>query len=184
MPFAAQIVRRVILTAALDKLESPIEPGVFNSELSGFTIYVKKGNLQKGSWENVFIHHEDKANNQLRLITSKEGRIDSKGDNSEIFLSNATVTTFDKSNEQKIASEKVQDVRLEVQTKRGELIKKLTGAKRSAEEMGLTELGQYASTLKDPQQKTEAPAPMATTFITLHYATFICTFRCRSRNKV
>ena len=156
VPIAAGIVRQVILRAALDKLESPIEPGVFNSELSGFTIYVKNGNLETGNWENVFIQHDDKPNKQLRLITSKEGRIDSKGDDSEIVLKNATVTTFEKGNSQKIASEDVKDLRLEVQTKRGELVKKLTSTEEAPEEMGLTELAKYARSLDDPQQKNEA----------------------------
>src|SRR5215210_1223445 len=39
VPFAAGVVRQVALRTALYKLESPIEPGVFNTELAGFTIY-------------------------------------------------------------------------------------------------------------------------------------------------
>ncbi|CAN5479186.1 hypothetical protein BH10ACI1_BH10ACI1_14710 [soil metagenome] len=35
VPFAAQVVRGVALQTALYKLESPIEPGVFNTEIAG-----------------------------------------------------------------------------------------------------------------------------------------------------
>jgi lipopolysaccharide export system permease protein len=38
VPIAAQLVRKVALQTALYKLESPIEPGVFNTEVSGFSI--------------------------------------------------------------------------------------------------------------------------------------------------
>ncbi len=70
VPLAAQIVRKVALQTALYKLESPIEPGVFNTEIYGYTIYVKDGDLEKGTWQNIFIFYEDKATNQTRLITS------------------------------------------------------------------------------------------------------------------
>jgi lipopolysaccharide export LptBFGC system permease protein LptF len=35
VPFAAQIVRKVAVQTAIKKLESPIEPGVFNTEING-----------------------------------------------------------------------------------------------------------------------------------------------------
>jgi len=89
VPFAARIVRQVALQTALYKLESPIEPGVFNSELKGYTIYVKNGDYQKGIWENIFIYNEDKNKNETRLITSKRGRIDFQEGNSELVLENA-----------------------------------------------------------------------------------------------
>jgi lipopolysaccharide export LptBFGC system permease protein LptF len=66
VPFAAGIVRAVALQTALYKLESPLEPGVFNTEINGFTIYVKNVNFENGTWEKIFIINEDK-NGQLRL---------------------------------------------------------------------------------------------------------------------
>lgn len=155
VPFAAQIVRQVALKAALYKLESPIEPGVFNGEINDFTIFVEKGNIEKGIWENIFIYQEDKSNQQVRLITSREGRIDTSGDNSEIFLKNAAILTFEPTNNNKIVSEKIEDFRLEVKTKRGELIEKLARTRETPEEMGLVELNQFAKTL-DGIEKTEA----------------------------
>jgi len=152
VPFAAQIVRQVGLQAALYKLESPIEPGVFNADIDGFTIYVKEGNFEKGTWENIFIHQEDKENRQVRLITAREGRIDTQNEDSEIVLGKANVTTFESKGERKIVSESVENLRLVVQTKRAELIDKLTKTKTTPEEMGLTELARHAQTLKGIKQ--------------------------------
>ena len=94
VPFAARIVRQVALQTALYKLESPIEPGVFNTEINGYTIYVKDGDFEKGTWKNIFIYNEDQPNKSVRLITSKSGRIDSKEESSELVLENAVVNTF------------------------------------------------------------------------------------------
>ena len=41
VPVAAGLVRNVALQAAIKKLESPVEPGVFNTEFAGYTIYVR-----------------------------------------------------------------------------------------------------------------------------------------------
>ncbi len=153
VPIAAQIVRQVALQAALYKLESPIEPGVFNTEINGYTIYVKNGNIKDGTWEDIFIHQNDRKNNQVRLITSKNGRIDTKDDDSEIVLESATVTTFDTENREKIISEKVKNLRLVVQTKRGEIIDKLAKTKETPEEMGLNELVVYIKTLEGKEKR-------------------------------
>lgn len=159
VPFAAQIVRGVALQTALYKLESPIEPGVFNTELAGFTIYVKDGNLNNGSWENIFIYNEDKAGNQVRLITSKSGRIDSKDELSELVLENAVVNTFpinyEADNINKFVSENVGQIRFAIKTKRGELVEKITNGDKSLEELGLNELAEIAQN-KEGKESTEA----------------------------
>ena len=153
VPFAAQVVRGVALQTALYKLESPVEPGVFNTELAGFTIYVKNGNFENGSWENIFIYNEDKASNQARLITSKNGRIDSKDELSELVLENAIVNTFPVNNDVngKFVSENVGQIRYAIKTKRGELIEKITNGDKSLEELGLNELAKF-----EGKEKTEA----------------------------
>ncbi len=162
VPFAAQIVRRVALQAALHKLESPIAPGTFNTDIEGFTVYVKDGNRKDGNWQGVFIYHDDKENNEVRLITAKEGRIDTSDDDSEIVLSDAWVNTFSGEGKGKIGDspkkvvyESVKDLRLVVQTKRSEIIEKLSETKRTPEEMGLRELARHAATLEG-HKRTDA----------------------------
>ena len=155
VPFAAGIVKDVVLRAAIHKMESPVEPGVFNSELAGYTVYVKSGDMEKGVWRNIFIHQEDKEKKQTRLITAKEGRIDSEENDSEIVLKDASVTTFDNLKEEKIATENVEDLRLLVQTKRKEIIERLSKAEDTPQAMGLQELAEYSSTVEG-EKRVEA----------------------------
>ena len=159
VPFAAGIVRRVALQTALYKLESPIEPGVFNTEINGFTIYVKGGDLEKGTWKNIFIYNEDKQNKLVRLITSKNGRIDSNNESSELVLDNAVVNTIstneNNNTEKKLVTENVRQIRFAIQTKRGELIERLSKTEETPEELGLNELAQYAGK-KEGKEKIEA----------------------------
>jgi LPS export ABC transporter permease LptF len=158
VPLAAQIVRKVAVQSAIKKLESPIEPGVFNTEINGFTIYVKNVDFEKGTWKNIFIYTEDLQTNETRLITSKNGRIDFNDENNELVLEDAIITTFPgqtekneqikraKKAEKKYVSESVGNIRFAINTKRSELIEKINRGEITAEEMGLSELAQFART--------------------------------------
>jgi lipopolysaccharide export system permease protein len=156
VPLAARIARQVALQTALHKLSSPIEPGVFNSEINGYTIYVKNGDLEKGTWENIFIFNEDKNTKETRLITSKSGRIDANDENSELILENAIVSTFSTQKEKnKFASEHIGQFRVAIKTKRGEIIERLSKAEGTPAELGLRELAQYAEE-KEGKERIEA----------------------------
>lgn len=165
VPLAAQIVRQVALQTALHKLESPIETGVFNTEVQGFTIYVKDADLEKGKWKNIFIYQEDKLKNQVRLITSKNGRIDNlirdgqiviRAENVELVLEDSTVNTFSIQNiNQKLISENVKELRIPIQTKRQEIAEKISKSEESPEELGLKELANYAKS-KFGKERIEA----------------------------
>lgn len=156
VPLAARLVRTVALQTALKKLESPIEPGLFNREVAGFTIYVRDGDLETGRWRNIFIYNEDPRNNSVRLITSSEGRIDTTGPASELVLDKAVVTTLPTIPGQgKYVSENLGNVRFAIRTSRTEVLEKLTNAQLSMEELGLEQLAEYASTLQG-KEKVEA----------------------------
>ena len=156
VPFAASIVRQVALRTAIHKLESPIEPGVFNTEVAGYTIYVKDGDLTAGTWKNIFVFHEDEKSGTTRLITSSGGRIDSTGQMSELVLENAIASTFTKeSGKEKFVSESIGEVRFAIRTQRAELIQKLSSAELTPEELGLSQLSTYARS-KDGSERTEA----------------------------
>lgn len=156
VPFAARMVRSVALQTAIKKLESPIEPGVFNTEVAGYTIYVKGGDMSNGTWKNIFIYSEDDANGLVRLITSSNGRIDVTGEASELVLENATISSFPKEPGQgKFITENISDVRFAIKTKRGELIEKLSSSENTPEELGLSELSDYAQS-KDGSDRVEA----------------------------
>jgi len=156
VPFAARIVRIVAIQTAIYKLESPIEPGVFNTEVNGYTIYVKGADANSGSWKNIFVYNELKDAGIVRLITSTSGRIDSTDERSELVLNDAVVSTFTENGAlPKFSSENVKELRFAIKTRRGELINKLANAEPSAEELGLNELANFASQ-KEGKERTEA----------------------------
>ncbi|MEO6655679.1 MAG: LptF/LptG family permease [Pyrinomonadaceae bacterium] len=156
VPLAAKLVRSVALQTAIKKLESPIEPGVFNSEVAGYTIYVKDGDFETGRWKNIFIYSEDRANATMRLITSQQGRIDTSDQLSELVLENAAVTTLPITPGQgKYVSESIGEVRFAIRTRRSDLIEKLSSSQLTPEELGLQQLSEYASS-KDGKERVEA----------------------------
>lgn len=156
VPLAAGIVRQVALQTALYKLESPIEPGVFNTEVAGFTIYVKDGDIERGTWKNIFVYNEDEKTKTVRLITSSSGRIDYTDENSELVLENAVSSTFTKADgAEKFFSERIGEVRYAVKTKRSELVQRLNSSELTPEELGLNQLSNYAQS-KDGRERTEA----------------------------
>ena len=152
VPLAATLVRSVALQTAIKKLESPIEPGVFNTEVAGYTIYVKGGDFETGRWKNIFIYSEDKVSGNLRLITSQNGRIDTTGQVSELVLANATVSTVPiEPGVGKYVSENIGEVRFAIRTKRSELIDRLSLSELRPEELGLQELSDFAATKNGPE---------------------------------
>ncbi|MEQ1921169.1 MAG: LptF/LptG family permease [Pyrinomonadaceae bacterium] len=156
VPMAASFVRNVALQTAIKKLESPLEPGVFNTEVAGYTIYVKEGDIETGRWKNIFIYSEDTANNSVRLITSSQGRVDISDETSELVLENASVSTLPMTpGAGKYISESIGEVRLGIKTKRGDLIGKLQSPEITPEELGLAELSSYAAS-KDGKDRIEA----------------------------
>lgn len=146
VPLAASLVRKVALQTAIKKLESPIEPGVFNSEVGGSTIFVRDGNVETGRWANIFIYKSDAAAGIVRLITSKQGRIDVSDQNSELVLEDAIVTTLPlEPGAENYVSENLGEIRLAIKTQRSELIDRLSRSGGSLGELGLTQLADYAS---------------------------------------
>lgn len=144
VPFAARTIRRVALEAALAKLESPIEPGVFSVEFKNYVIYVRAGNKELGIWEKVFIYAPEK--DQTKLITAESGRIDQSNDRSELVLSDAIVTTLPRETATQAATiEKVNGLRVTLDTGRQQLKQRLQAADKSLDEMGLSELAQRAA---------------------------------------
>lgn len=163
VPLASGVVRSIALQTALYKLASPIEPGVFNTEIGGYTIYVKTGDKIDGDWENIFIYNEDKKKNELRLITAKSGKIDSTLEKdrefAELVLQNAVSTTLPLNPtaevKGKTASENIGELRLAIKTKRDDIVKRLTQSQGTQEELGLNELAQLANST-DAKERTEA----------------------------
>jgi lipopolysaccharide export LptBFGC system permease protein LptF len=156
VPVAASLVRRVALQTALQKLESPIEPGIFNTEIGGYTIYARSGDIARGFWSDLFIFNQDPSSGSVRLITAETGRIDLTDQNSELVLGNARVVSMPALGQNgNYTVENLGDVRLAIRTRRGELIQKLGEKQSTPEELGLDELADYAES-KEGKDRIEA----------------------------
>lgn len=152
VPFAASLVRNVVLQAAIKKLESPIEPGTFNSEVQGYTIYVAEGDRAAGEWKNVYVFRETADKGVASIITSAKGRLDFTDESTELVLSDAKVVTLPATPAERLVSESIGDVRLATNTRRNELIDRLTKSERVPEELGLRELSQVTETLEGKER--------------------------------
>jgi lipopolysaccharide export system permease protein len=152
VPLAAQLVRQVTLQAGIAKLESPIEPGQFNLDIPNYAFFVRNGDLEKGIWKNVFISNDSK-DGILRLITAKEGNLNSDNDQTELLLREANVVTVER--EKSPVFEKFELMNFAIPSKRSELLKKLSDSTILPEELGLPELAKFASE-KTGKEKTEA----------------------------
>ncbi|MDT7542847.1 MAG: lipopolysaccharide export system permease protein lptG [Acidobacteriota bacterium] len=129
-PRAVRSMRQVLYRAALDKLESPIQPRSFNTQLPGKVVYVRDGDESHGEWGRVFIHWSEPGG-ELRLITARKGRLDVGGDQTELVLSDAVVTTI--SPQQQVANspvgqiltERSEQLRLRINSGRASLASQL-----------------------------------------------------------
>lgn len=156
VPIAAAIVRRVATQSAIAKLESPIEPGVFYSEIDGFTILAEDADASTGQLKQVFIAQRDDPNGVIRFISSDIGRMDLDAEATELVLENARVTTVPVvSGQAKYAFEIIKDVRIALKTKRAAMLDRLSNAVRLPDELGLKELSDFVST-SDGKEKVEA----------------------------
>ena len=157
VPLAAELVQRVALETAIKKLESPIEPGVFNSEVSGYTIFVRDGDVETGRWNNIFIYKGDSGAGIVRLITSKQGRIDGSDQNSELVLEEAIVTTLPlEPGAGKYVSENLGEIRLAVKTQRSELMERLGRTGGSLGQLGWTQLAESAGEGGEARDRIDA----------------------------
>jgi LPS export ABC transporter permease LptG len=92
-PVSAQNLRDIALQAALYRLESPVEPRSFYTGIPGKVVYVREGDQEKGLWGKIFIHWEE-AGGEVRLVTARSGRLDFSGEQAELVLDDAVLTTL------------------------------------------------------------------------------------------
>ena len=146
-PNAAREIRKIGVQAALRKLESPVEPKTFYTEMAGKVVFVREGNTQSGEWGRVFIHWQDQG--KVRLVTARSGRIDTTGEQTELVLSDAEVVTLPEVNadaqttDRQITTEhssalRMKDERLDAGRK--SLLKNLEEYQLQPEELGWREL--------------------------------------------
>ncbi|MET0648915.1 MAG: LptF/LptG family permease [Pyrinomonadaceae bacterium] len=92
-PASAQNLRDIGLQAALYRLESPVEPRSFYTGMPGKVVYVREGDQEKGLWGKLFIQWEE-SGGLVHLVTARSGRLDFSGEQAELVLEDALLTTL------------------------------------------------------------------------------------------
>src|ERR1051325_4341221 len=143
-PEAARDLRRVMLEGALRKLDSPVEPRSFNTEIPGYVIYVRDGDKSQGTWGRVFIYAQQQ-DGSVRVVTARSGRIDSSNDRSELVLSDAVAWKIPRENGQRdYVVERLDQLRISINTGRAALMESLTQKDPGSEELDWSELREQA----------------------------------------
>jgi lipopolysaccharide export LptBFGC system permease protein LptF len=144
-PRASSMLRDAALKVALSKIESPIQPHTFNTEMPGKVVYVRDGDKARGQWGRVFIHWQDEER-ELRLITARNGRLDVTGEQTELVLNDAVVTTLpsnrgeQSANSTQVVTESSAQFRLRLNTGRNALVKKFQERRTEIDELDWREL--------------------------------------------
>jgi LPS export ABC transporter permease LptF/LPS export ABC transporter permease LptG len=163
-PSAAQDLRDAATRAALYKLESPVDPRSFYTDMPGKVVFVRDGDQESGQWGRVFIYWQE-AEGQARLVTARSGRIDITEERSELVLSDALITTLPSGGVEAIAkgaqvtterSEhlRVRDDRLNVG--RSALLKKIREREPELDEMEWARLLQQSQAGENEQVRRNA----------------------------
>ena len=141
-PRAQQHLRLVAVRSALYKLDSPVEPRTFTSDLPGYVIYVRDGDKSRGEWGRVFIHSQE-ADHSEDLITARSGRIDSSTEKSELVLQDAVRTKLPspEARDQAFVVERLAQLRIVFNTGRADLLARMQ-KESNPDEMGWSELRQ------------------------------------------
>ncbi|MCA1564975.1 MAG: LptF/LptG family permease [Acidobacteria bacterium] len=156
-PRASTLLREAALKVTLSKIESPIQPHTFNTEMPGKVVYVRDGDKARGQWARVFIHWQDEGQ-ELRLITSRSGRLDVTGEQTELLLTDAVVTTLptekgrQSTNSPQIVTESSAQFRLRLNTGRNALLKRFQERRAEIDELDWRELLEKARTAGDSEK--------------------------------
>ena len=155
-PEAARDLRRVALQGALRKLDSPVEPRTFNTEIPGYVIYVRDGDKSQGSWGRVFIYAQ-LADGSTRVVTARSGRIDSSNDRSELVLSDAAAMKIPAAGSQRdYVVERLDQLRITINTGRAALLESFSQKDLQTEELSWGELKQQLHSGSVDQEREAA----------------------------
>src|SRR6185312_8312567 len=158
-PLSARGLRRAAIMGALRKLDSPVEPRTFTTELPGSVIYVRDGIKAEGVWGRVFIYNQQ-PDGSTRILTSRSGRIDSSVDKSELVLRDAVLTILPKPSDNpaeksQYVTERSDQFRVAFDTGRRVLLSKLQSNESEPDEMLLSELREAAKLEGKPGREAQ-----------------------------
>src|ERR1700686_4476423 len=155
-PRAQQQLKSVAIRSALYKLDSPVEPRTFASDIPSYVIYVRDGDKSHGQWGRVFIQSQEADRSPL-LVTARVGRIDSAADKSELVLQDAMRTRLPspESRDQSFRVERLNLLRIVFPTGRSSLRARIQKQESGPDEMGWSELRQFIGQ-SNGEEKREA----------------------------
>jgi LPS export ABC transporter permease LptF/LPS export ABC transporter permease LptG len=142
-PRAQQQLKSVAIRSALYKLDSPVEPRTFATDLPNNVIYVRDGDKTAGQWGRVFIQSLQ-SDHSTMLVTAQSGRIDSSAEKSELVLQDAMQTRLPapEARDQSFVVERLDTLRIVFNTGRSGLLARLQKEESGPDSMGWTELRQ------------------------------------------
>lgn len=146
-PQASRDLKKAVLQGALRKLDSPVEPRNFNTEIPGYVIYVRDGDKNQGSWGRVFIYAQQ-PDGSNRVVTARSGRIDSSGEKSELVLNDAVATKIPAASsvdQRSYVVERLNQLRISINTGRAEILKRINESEMGPEELDWGDLRKQAS---------------------------------------
>jgi LPS export ABC transporter permease LptG/LPS export ABC transporter permease LptF len=149
-PQSERGLKRALIMGALRKLDSPVEPRTFTTEIPRSVIYVRDGNKVEGVWGRVFIYKQQ-PDGATGILTARSGRIDTSADKSELVLKDAVLTQMPApaaAETGQYVAERSEQFRIVFETGRSALLSKLEQADAGPDEMQWTELRQAAASGK------------------------------------
>jgi LPS export ABC transporter permease LptG len=163
-PVSAQNLRDIGLQATLYRLESPVEPRSFQTSMPGKVVYVREGDKEKGLWGKIFIQWEE-SGGLVRLVTARSGRLDFSGEQAELVLEDALLTTlppggfeaFAKGAHvtiERSANMRLRDERLDLG--RGSITRRMREREPELDELGWVGLLERVRNSKEPKVSREA----------------------------
>src|SRR5882724_5499289 len=144
-PEAARDLRRAAVQGALARLDSPVDPRTFTTDLPGYVIYVSDGDKVQGTWGRVFIY-APQPDASAQILTARSGRIDSSAEKAELVLSDAVRTRIPaaEADQKQYVVERFDQLRVAINTGRAELQRRLTDDEISPDEMEWRDLRKEA----------------------------------------
>ncbi|MDT4967626.1 MAG: lipopolysaccharide export system permease protein lptG [Acidobacteriota bacterium] len=158
-PESARLLRRIGERTIFYKLDSPVEPRAFNTDIPRKVIYVRDGDKTEGKWGRVFLYAEQK-DGSTSIVTARSGRIDAAGDQSELVMSDAVKITLpghSTEGQPSYVTERLDQLRVALDTGRKSIMESLHRSETETKpnEMEWGELSAYADT-KSGVERREA----------------------------
>ena len=151
---AQQQLRLVAVRSALYKLDSPVEPRTFTTDIPGYVIYVRDGDKSRGEWGRIFIQTQD-ANHLTHVVTARAGRIDSSEEKSELVLQDAVETRLPAldARDQSYVVERIAQLRILFKTGRRDLLALMRKSESNPDDMEWSELRRFAAKSSGPDKR-------------------------------